>query len=186
MANCRDGSLFIDEAAKSKASGTEIRGTRTGKPKRLSVREELSAWIEERIDTARRFGATPLFPNPRTGRMSQRRALQPVWNQALDAAEMPHVTPYEGMKHTMETDAIRHAVPEPAQKRFHGHDSVLSTRRYARLADHTLVEVLRPANASSRQPGQWGPANETKRDQLVGGGPAWIRTRDRPVMSRLL
>ena len=31
----RDGWLFVDKAAKSKAAGAEIRGTKTGKPKRL-------------------------------------------------------------------------------------------------------------------------------------------------------
>ena len=30
-----------------------------------------------------------------------------VWNQALDAVELPHVTLYEGTKHTMATDAPR-------------------------------------------------------------------------------
>ena len=79
------------------------------------------------------------------------KALQRVWNQALDAAEMPHVTLYEGTKHTMATDAIRRGVPERALQRFLGHASVLSTRRYARLADHALIEVLRPAKAVWRQ-----------------------------------
>jgi hypothetical protein len=90
---------------------------------------------------------------------------------------MPHVTLYEGTKHTMATDAIRRGVPERALQRFLGHASVLSTRRYARLAEHALVEVLRPAKAGWRQARDRGPANKTKRDQLVGGGPAWIRTR---------
>ena len=114
------------------------------------------------------------------------KALQRVWNQALDAAEMPHVTLYEGTKHTMATDAIRRGVPERALQRFLGHASVLSTRRYARLADHALVEVLRPAKAGWRRPGDKGPANKPKRDQRLDGGPAWIRTRDHAVMSRLL
>ena len=148
--------------------------------------EELAAWIERRVDPALRFSAAPLFPNPRTGRMWPHKALQRVWNQALDAAELPHVTLYEGTKHTMATDAIRRGVPERALQRFLGHASVLSTRRYARLADHALIEVLRPAKASWRQPGDKGSATKPKRDQLVDGGPAWIRTRDRAVMSRLL
>jgi integrase len=62
VADYRDGWLFVDKAATSKASDAEIRGTKTGKPKRLPENEELAAWIEERIDPARRFRATPLFP----------------------------------------------------------------------------------------------------------------------------
>ena len=46
LADYRDGWLFVDKAAKSKASGAEIHGTKTGKPKRLPVSEELAAWIE--------------------------------------------------------------------------------------------------------------------------------------------
>ena len=37
-----------------------------------------------------------------------------------------------------------------ALQRFLGHASMLSTRRYARLADHALIEVLRPAKTSWR------------------------------------
>jgi len=177
LADYRDRWLFVDKAAKSKASGAEIRGTKTGRPKRLPVSEELAAWIEERIDPARRFSATPLFPNPRTGRMWPHKALQRAWNQALEAAEMPHVTLYEGTKHTMATDAIRRGVPERALQRFLGHASVLSTRRYARLADHALIEVLRPAMASWRQTGDKPSATKPKRDQQLDGGTAWIRTR---------
>ena len=47
--------------------------------------------------------------------------------------------------------AARRGVPERALQRFRGHASVLSTRRYARLADHALIEVLRPAKAGWRQ-----------------------------------
>lgn len=74
-----------------------------------------------------------------------------AWSRARDAAELPHVTPYEGSKHTMATTAIRCGDPERALRRFLGHASVLSTRRYARLADHALIEVLRPAKPSWRQ-----------------------------------
>jgi integrase len=51
----------------------------------------------------------------------------------------------------MATDALRSGVPESALQRFLGHASVQSTRRYARLADNALVEVLRPVEPSERQ-----------------------------------
>jgi len=117
------------------------------------VSEELADWIERHVDPAGRLSAAPLFPNPRTGRMWPHKALARVWGRALEDAELPHVSLYEGTKHTMATDAIRRGVPERALQRFLGHTSVQSTRRYARLADNALIEVLRPA---------------TKRDEALG------------------
>jgi len=152
VADYRDGWLHVDKAAKSKSVSAEIRGTKTGKPKRLPVSEELADWIARHVDPTGRFSAAPLFPNPRTGRMWPHKALGRVWSRALEAAEFPHVSLYEGTKHTMATDAIRRGVPERALQRFLGHASVQSTRRYARLADNALIEVLRPASRRDDAP----------------------------------
>lgn len=127
VADYRDGWLFVDKAAKSKSVGAEIRGTKTGKPKRLPVSQELAEWIERLIDPAGRFSRKPLFPNPRTGRMRPHKALQRVWSAALEAPDLPHVSLYEGTKHTMATDTIRRGVPERALQRFLGHASMQST-----------------------------------------------------------
>jgi len=86
----------------------------------------------------------------------------------------------------MATDAIRRGVSVRALQRFLGHASVQSTRRYARLADNALIEVLRPARPSWRQAGDKLSSSTSKRNQSVSGGPAWVRTRDHAVMSRLL
>jgi site-specific recombinase XerD len=43
----------------------------------------------------------------------------------------------------MATEAIRRGVSERALQAFLGHADVRSTRRYARLADQALVEVLK-------------------------------------------
>ncbi len=91
---------------------------------------------------------------------------------------------YEGTKHSMATDALRRGVSERALQRFLGHASVQSTRRYARLADSALLEVLRPPNDARRQAADKGSGNETEQDQAVSGGPSRTRTWDRPVMSR--
>ncbi|MCU0671133.1 MAG: hypothetical protein MUF70_17585 [Myxococcota bacterium] len=80
----------------------------------------------------------------------------------------------------MATDAIRRGVSERALQRFLGHASVLSTRRYARLADNALIEVLRPARPTRRRAGDKLSEITMKRNQSVGGGPAWIRTKKRP------
>jgi site-specific recombinase XerD len=56
--------------------------------------------------------------------------------------------------HSFATDAVRRGVPERHLQRFLGQASVLSTRRYARLADDAMIEVLRrPADRSWRQAG---------------------------------
>ena len=155
---------------KGKSVSSPVRGTKTGKAKRLPVSEELREWIERRLDPADRLRQAPLFPNPRTGRPWAHKALQRVWGQALERVELPHISLYEGTKHSFATDAIRRGVPERHLQRFLGHASILSTRRYARLADNALIEVLRvpsrrmstddepPENPSWRQ----GSARQTR------------------------
>jgi integrase/recombinase XerC len=151
VADYRDGWLHVNKAAKAKSASAEIRGTKTGKIKRLPVSEELADWIKCHVDRAGRLTGAPLFPNPRTGRMWAHKAVQRVWNNAVEAAGLPHVSLYEGTKHTMATDAIRRGVPERHLQRFLGHASVQSTRRYARLADNALIEVLRPSSRRERE-----------------------------------
>ena len=80
----------------------------------------------------------------------------------------------------MATDAIRRGVPERALQRFLGHTSVQSTRRYARLDDNVLIEVLRPAAKRDEALGDKGSASETEIPQGLAGGPSWIRTGDPP------
>ena len=189
VADYHDEWITVDKAIKGKSVSAEVRGTKTGKPKRLPVSEELRDWIEKHVDASGRLRAAPLFPNPRTGRIWPHKALQRVWNAALDEAGLPHVSLYEGTKHTMATDAIRRGVPERHLQRFLGHASIQSTRRYARLADNALIEVLRvPSDEKQtwRQAGDKGSENKLDENQRDSGGPSWVRTRDRPVMSRLL
>jgi site-specific recombinase XerD len=48
---------------------------------------------------------------------------------------------------------IRRGVPERHLQGFLGHKNVQSTRRYARLADNTLIGVLRPSKTPWRYAG---------------------------------
>ena len=61
---------------------------------------------------------------------------------------------------------------------FLGHKNVESTRRYARLADNALLEVLRPSSTAWGQAGGKSSANETETDRDVTGGPSRTRTWD--------
>ncbi len=127
-----------------------------------------------------------LFVNPRTSQPWAHKALQRIWNEAVEAAELPPISLYEGTKHSFATDAIRRGVPERHLQRFLGHKNVQSTRRYARLADTALIEVLRPSSDRQRQASDKHPATEPEQPRDVSGGPSRTRTWDRPVMSRLL
>jgi integrase len=176
IADCHDGWLKVDKAIKGKSVSAPVRGTKTGKPKSLPMPEVLQAWIGQHVDRSGRLSRQPLFPNPRTGRPWAHKALQRIWNDAVESAGLPHISLYEGTKHSMATDAMRRGVSERALQRFLGHTSVQSTRRYARLADNALLEVLRSPSAVWRQVGDKEFCNEPERNQTVSGGPSRTRT----------
>ena len=144
--------------------------------------------MERHVERDARLRGEVLFPNPRTGRRWAHKSLQRVWARALKEAQLPHVPLYEGTKHSFATDAIRRGVPERLLQKFLGHAHPESTRRYARLADAALVQVLRPevTDESWRQAGDKGPRDKAEQSRGVRGGPSWTRTRDQPVMSRQL
>jgi hypothetical protein len=56
---------------------------------------------------------------------------------------------YEGRKHSFATDAVARGVQARHLQAFLGRADVRSTRRYARLADAGLLEVLRPSTRSA-------------------------------------
>jgi hypothetical protein len=76
----------------------------------------------------------------------------------------------------MATGAIRRGVPERDIHYLLEHKNVRSTRRYARLTDNAMLEVLRPSNAPWRQAGDKDSATESEQDQDVTGGPSRTRT----------
>jgi hypothetical protein len=128
------------------------------------------------LDTGIRRG--PLFfPNPRTGRIWAHKAMANAWARAVDAAELPHTSLYEGTKHTFATDAIRRGVPERLTQRFLGHASVHSTRRYARLANNARLEVLRLPERGGRQTGDKVSRDKPERSRGIGGEPSRVRMR---------
>jgi len=127
-----------------------------------------------------------LFVNPRTGGRYAHKPLGEIWAKAVRDAGLPHVPLYQGTEHSFATDAIRRGVRERLLQWFLGHASVISTRRYARLADAALVDVLRPRTKPWRRAGDKGSKNKDETFRSVKGGPSRIRTWARPVMSRLL
>jgi hypothetical protein len=61
------------------------------------------------------------------------------------------VSLYAGTKHTFATDAAARGVSESALQTVLGRADVRSTRRYARMADSALLEVLRPPRGAARR-----------------------------------
>ena len=90
---------------------------------------------------------------------------------------------YVGAKHTFATDAAARGVSERALQTFLGHADVRSTRRYARLADGALLEVLRPPRGADGARGARAPKKALQK-QGVGGGGGGNRTRVRMASSQ--
>ena len=109
------------------------------------------------MEPQERIRRASLFPNPRTGGIWAHKALARVRARAFEAAGVPHISLYEGTKHSFATDAIRHSVPARHLQCFLGHASVHSTRRYARLAEtadlHLQCEpCCRPGSGATAVP----------------------------------
>ena len=154
-----------------------VGGTKTGKAKRLPVGEVLTDWIDRNVPRDQRLRGAPLFPNPRTGGRYAHKVLGEIWARAVRKASLRHVRLYEGTKHSFATDAIRRGVSERLLQRFLGHASIISTRRYARLADSALVQVLRPVTKPYRQATDKGSKSKAETFRGVKSGPSRIRTR---------
>jgi site-specific recombinase XerD len=65
-----------------------------------------------------------------------------VWQRACAAVGV-RAKLYEGTKHSRATDLLLQGVPERVLQALLGHRDARSTRRYARLADSALVDVIR-------------------------------------------
>ena len=190
VADYRDGWLHVDKAAKSKSVSAEIRGTKTGKPKRLPVSEELAEWIERHVDPAGRFSAAPLFPEPSHGSDVGRTRRSGACGAApWKTPELPHISLYEGTKHTMATDAIRRGV-RSARSSASWDTRRCSPRAATRASPTTPDRGPAPLDEARRPTWrQVGDKVSGTGNRVVARTSAWApltRTRDPPVMSRVL
>jgi len=80
------------------------------------------------------------------------------------------VSLYAGTKHTFATDAAARGVSERALQAFLGHADVRSTRRYARMADGALLEVLRPPRGAEGARGARAMKKAAQKQRFSGGG----------------
>jgi integrase len=86
--------------------------------------------------------------NPGTGERWTPSSIRRTWEAACRAVGIEGISVYEGCKHSFATDAIARGVPERHLQTYLGHADVRSTRRYARLANSALIQVLRPGRAT--------------------------------------
>ena len=93
----------------------------------------------------------PLFTNPARGARWTPTSIRRAWQAACKSVGIEGISVYEGCKHSFATDAIARGVPERHLQRYLGHSDLKSTRRYALLADSALIDVIRPARATSAE-----------------------------------
>ena len=150
-ADYREGCLFVDKAVKGPRRDSPIRGTKSGKGKRLPVPEVLEEWIPEWVPPDARLQRAPLFVNPSHGERWTPSSIRRTWEAACREVGIEGISVYEGCKHSFATEAIARGVPERHLQTYLGHADVRSTRRYALLADSALIQVLRPRRAASAE-----------------------------------
>jgi len=142
------GWLTVARARKGRALSSPVRGTKTRRVRRVPVPAELAAWIEEHVPARRRLEGGPLFEVPYAGRGRRpvgpwtASSLRRVWVAACAQVGVT-VGLYEGTKHAAATEALRRGRSEREVQALLGHADPRSTRRYARLADDALVDVIR-------------------------------------------
>lgn len=146
----RDGWLTVAAAAKDGRAAGEVRSTKTRRVRRLPVPEVLAQWLERHVPAARRLDPRePLFQNPRARARSRRYGhgvLKTIWNAACERAHGKGVRfpLYEGTRHSFATLLVARGVELSVVQRILGHSSAETSKRYAKLADGALVEVIRP------------------------------------------
>jgi len=100
-----------------------------------------------------------------------------VWKAACTATRF-EISLYEGTKHSRATDLLRDGVSERVLQALLGNRDARSTRGFARLADETLVDAIRPRSGSNVDPLRNRPKKQLRNQRICGGG-AGNRTRVR-------
>jgi hypothetical protein len=141
IADYANGWLIVDKAVKGSGSQAPIRGTKTGKGKRLPVREVLETWITRWVAPVARLTGAPLFVNPRTCKtLDPLGTARPV--EGCGRACGPHGRGALGRHETHDGDR---RFAEESQKERYRHSSAIRTHgppAAMRASQHALVAVL--------------------------------------------
>ncbi len=135
--------LVVSKAMKGLGADAPIAGTKTGYARRLPIAPEVVRWLRTHLPESIPDAAAPLFTNPRTGKRWRHWVLREIWVGAAGRAGVD-VGLYEGTKHAFATAALHRTGNERAVQEYLGHRDPRSTRRYAKLADEALADVVRP------------------------------------------
>lgn len=124
--------------------------TKSGRPLTVPIsRRLLVAFLEHRaLNLSREW----VFPSPRgDGHMTDYRRR---YAQALKAAGLPHIRPYD-LRHTAGTNMARRGVPVHVIKAMLGHESIVTTQRYLHANDEAkraAAEILGEIGQAAEQP----------------------------------
>ncbi len=129
--------LVVARAMKGLGADAPIRGTKTGKVRRLPIPRAVVEWLLQHPPASE----GPLFLNPKTGGRWSHWALRDRWVEAAKAAGLAGVGLYEGTKHAFATAALDRTGNERAVQEYLGHADPRSTRLYAKLMGDRLAEV---------------------------------------------
>ncbi|MDJ0869628.1 MAG: site-specific integrase [Myxococcota bacterium] len=175
-ADYHDGWLTVSRAREDRTLDARELGTKSGKIKRLPVPDPVKHWISSFVPRERRLTDGYLFEVPYSGRGRHPRGpwsetgLRRTWYEACDRAGVPRTSLHEGTKHTFATDAIARGVSERALQTYLGHADAKSARRYAKLSDQALIDMIeRPKVVAAWLQGLEGVSKLAEKQGEIGG-----------------
>ena len=142
VADLRDGDRALQVLA---------RKSKKRKQRLLALPEPVRAWFREPVvikafgALEKRFGAEPLFPNPRARNEAHRWTEKPEWEAfkaACRAAGVPEFKPNESGRHFFGTEHVNAGVDVFAVQAWLGHSDIATTQRYAKMRPQTLARVF--------------------------------------------
>jgi site-specific recombinase XerD len=127
------------------------RKSKKRKQRLLALPEPVRAWFHNPFVVAafgslgQRFGAEPLFPNPRARNAAHRWTESAEWDAfklACRAAGVPEFKPNESGRHFFATEHVNAGTDVFAVQAWLGHSDIATTQRYAKLRPQTLARVV--------------------------------------------
>jgi hypothetical protein len=88
----------VDKAVKGRKRDAPIRGTKSGKGKRLPAPDELDTWIAEWVAPEDRLCRAPLFANPSTGKRWKPSSIRRTWEAACRAVGIEGISGLRGLQ----------------------------------------------------------------------------------------
>lgn len=140
--------LRVSRAAKDRITKGEVRGLKARNTKVVPVMDFMFFdWLDEHIDRAERRLSDPdgpLFKNPdghEDGWWSET-AMRRTWGKACERAGVPHVSLYEGTKHSTATQLKALGADDRLLAEVMGHRDPRSVQKYAKLQGSAIRSGL--------------------------------------------